>query len=152
MLDHITVGVAGTGFIGPVHVEGLRRLGIRVKGIMGSSPAKSEAARQSMGLETAYASFEAMLDDSEVQAVHLAVPNVLHYEMARQALDAGKHVMCEKPLAMTSSETADLVQLAAKSGLAAGVCYNIRFYPRNLAARSPTEAGTPGEVPSGTGR
>ena len=69
------------------------------------------------------------------QSVHLAVPNRLHHDMARRALEAGKHVMCEKPLAMDATESADLVAVAARSGLQAGVCYNVRFYPLNLEAR-----------------
>lgn len=135
MYDHLKVAVAGTGFIGPVHVEALKRLGVRVKGIMGSTPKKSEAARKRWGLSTAYSSFEEVIKDPELDAVHLAVPNVLHYAMAKAALGAGKHVMCEKPLAMDSKESAELVALAESSGLVAGVTYNIRFYPLNLEAR-----------------
>lgn len=135
MYQSLTTAVAGTGFIGPVHVEALKRLGVRVKGILGSTPSKSEKARQALALEKAYASFEEILADPEVQAVHLAVPNVQHFPMAQAALLAGKHVMCEKPLGMTSAETRELVTLAAQTGLVAGVTYNIRFYPLNLEAR-----------------
>ena len=135
MYNQITVAVAGTGFIGPVHVEALRRLGIRVKGVLDISPEASEKARQALGLEKGYASYAELLADEEIMAVHLAVPNVLHYSMSKQALQAGKNVLCEKPLAMNSTETAELVELAKSSGLVAGVAYNIRFYPLNIAAR-----------------
>ncbi len=133
--------VVGTGFIGPVHVEALRRLGVEVAGICGSSPAKSEAAREALGLPRAYRDFDELLADTKVQVVHLAVPNVLHYDMAKRALEAGKHVMCEKPLAMNSRETAELVELARRARRAAGVCYNIRFYPLNLEAREMARRG-----------
>ncbi|MEM6768623.1 MAG: Gfo/Idh/MocA family oxidoreductase [Bacteroidota bacterium] len=142
----MTAAVAGTGFIGPVHVEALKRIGVRVKGVLGSSPEKSAQAAAGMQLEKAYISFEEILEDPEVQAVHLAVPNILHYEMTRQALLAGKHVMCEKPLAMNARESAELVTLAKESGLAAGVCYNIRFYPINLEARQWVQQGRVGEL------
>lgn len=142
----ITVAVAGTGFIGPVHVEALKRLGIRVKGILGSTPQKSERARQHLNLETAYVDYQAILEDAEVEAVHLAVPNVLHYEMALEALHKGKHVMCEKPLAMTSEESATLCTLAKESGLTAGVCYNIRFYPLNLELQHMIAQGDLGKI------
>lgn len=142
----IGVAVAGTGFIGPVHIEALKRLGVSVRGVMGSSPEKSEKARAQQGLGRAYASLDEILEDASVHAVHLAVPNVLHYAMAKKVLAAGKHVMCEKPLAMTADESADLVKLAAASGLAAGVCYNIRFYPLNLEARARIRNGELGEV------
>ena len=131
----IGVAVAGTGFIGPVHVEALKRIGVTVVGMLGSSPAKSSASAAALGIPKAYASYDELLGDSEVHAVHLAVPNRLHYEMAKRALQSGKHVLCEKPLAMNSDESAELVEIAANSGLQAGVCYNIRFYPLNLEAR-----------------
>ena len=71
-----------------------------------------------------------------MQAVHLCVPNVLHFEYAKRALMAGKHVMCEKPLAMSTDETAELMTIARDSGLAAGVCYNLRYYPVNMQAKA----------------
>lgn len=151
-IHDIGVAVVGTGFIGPVHVEALKRLGVRITGIMGSRPEKSERARQALGLPYAYPNFDAIMADESVDAVHLAVPNVLHYTMAKQALLAGKHVMCEKPLAMSAEESAELVQLAAETGLAAGVCYNIRFYPLNLEARNTIQRGDLGQVYSIVGR
>jgi predicted dehydrogenase len=144
----IGVAVAGTGFIGPVHVEALRRIGVSVVGILGSSPAKSQVAAQALGLPKAYGAYDDLLADREVQAVHLAVPNRLHYDMAARALRAGKHVMCEKPLSMNSQESADLVTVASETGLQAGVCYNVRFYPLNLEARERAHEGTLGRVHS----
>jgi len=145
-MKQIGVAVAGTGFIGPVHVEALKRVGVTVTGILGSSAAKSQAAAEVLGLPVGYASYEALLDDEAVDAVHLAVPNRLHYNMAQRALVRGKHVMCEKPLAMNAHESAQLVTLAAESGLQAGVCYNVRFYPLNLEARGMVRGGALGEV------
>ncbi len=142
----IGAAVVGAGFIGPAHVEALRRLGVKVTGILGCDAEESQRAKESLGLPRAYESYEALLADAEAQAVHLAVPNVLHYEMAKQALQAGKHVMCEKPLAMNSTETAELVELARGSGRVAAVCYNIRFYPLNLQARQLVRLGRLGEV------
>lgn len=138
--------VVGAGFIGPVHVEALKRLGIHVTGTVGADLEESEEARARMNLPKAYNDFEEVLADDEVQSVHLAVPNELHYQMSKQALQAGKHVMCEKPLAMNSRESAELVELAAKSGLQAGVCYNIRFYPLNLEARQRIRSGNAGPI------
>jgi predicted dehydrogenase len=135
MYSSITAGVAGTGFIGPVHVEGLRRLGVRVKGISSATLELAEEARQQLNLEHAYANFDAMLEDDELDVIHLAVPNVLHYPMVKQVLAAGKHVMCEKPLAMTSEQGEELVKLAAATNLKAGVNYNLRFYPMNLEVK-----------------
>ncbi len=122
--------------MGPTHAEALARIGIVVRGILGSSAEKSERARAALGLEKAYSSYDDVLADPAVDAVHLCVPNVLHFDYAKRALAAGKHVMCEKPLAMNTLETQELVTLARASKLAAGVCYNLRYYPLNLQARA----------------
>ena len=142
----IGTAVVGAGFIGPVHVEALRRLGIRICGILGCDEDESKRAREALGLPKAYADLDEVLDDPNVDAVHLAVPNVLHYEFAKRALEAGKHVMCEKPLAMDTAQAEELVALAKGRKQAAGVCYNIRFYPLNLEARDMRERGELGEI------
>src|ERR1700728_4931782 len=105
ILSEKAAAVAGTGFIGPVHVEALRRLGVRVKGILGSSPGKSEIAAKTLGLPKAYFSYEEILSDPEVEVVHITTPNRQHRDMVLGALDAGKNVVCEKPLATSSVET-----------------------------------------------
>ena len=143
---NVNVAVVGAGFIGPVHVEALRRLGARITGILGCDENESRRAKESLGLSKWYRTYGELLADTEVQSVHLAVPNVLHYEMSKRALKAGKHVLCEKPLAMNSRESAELVRLAKSTGLAAGVCYNVRFYPLNLEAREIVRRGDLGAV------
>lgn len=151
-MDRIGVAVAGTGFIGPVHIEALRRLeSVHVTGVLGSRPEKSEQARGQLGLPKAYANLDEVLDDPDVEAVHLAIPNVLHYDYAKRVLEAGRHVMCEKPLAMNAAESAELVEAAERSGLEAGVCYNIRFYPINLHARQLIADGEIGAIHSVVG-
>ncbi len=145
-MHHIHAAVVGAGFIGPAHVEALRRAGIAVDGILGCDQDESERARESLGLAKAYASLDEILADGQIDAVHLAVPNVLHYEFSKRTLQAGKHVMCEKPLAMNSQESGELVELAKSTGLVAGVCYNIRFYPLNLHAREMVARGDLGQV------
>src|ERR1700757_454005 len=132
-LANKTAAVTGTGFIGPVHVEALRRLGIRVKGILGSSPAKSETAAKQLGLAKAYASYEEILFDREIEVIHITTPNRQHRDMVIGALDAGKHVVCEKPLATNSVETSELVERAREHpALVAAVNYTVRFYPLAL--------------------
>lgn len=143
--------VIGTGFIGPVHVEGLRRAGISVLGMLGSSWEKSQAAATRMGLPRAFRDFDEVLADPEVDVVHLTTPNRFHFEQAAAALRVGKHVLCEKPLAMTARESAELVRIAAESGLAAGVTYNIRFYPLCHEAAARIAGGTLGDVLHVTG-
>ena len=139
--------VVGTGFIGPVHVEALRRLGIRVKGVLGSSAEKSRTAAAALGLEKSYADYAELLADREVSVVHLASPNRLHRAQVLGALEAGKHVVCEKPLGMTSRETASLVEAEARHpALVCAVNYNVRFYPLALHARAMVRQGELGDV------
>ncbi len=140
------VAVVGTGFIGPVHVEALRRAGQQVVGIVGSTPSKAEAAAHRLGLPRGYASLDEVLDDPQVESVHIATPNELHFDQAARVLKSGRHVMCEKPLAMTSRETAELVRIAAESGCQAGVAYNIRFYPLCQEAANRVASRSIGDV------
>lgn len=145
-MHRISTAVVGAGFIGPVHVEALRRLGVNITGILGFDERESQRAQAALGLPKAYSDFDEVLADDRVQAVHLAVPNVLHFEMSKKALLAGKHVMCEKPLATSSDESSELVELAKASGLHAAVCYNVRFYPLNLEARDRINRGELGNI------
>lgn len=136
-MSQVRAAVIGSGFIGPVHVEALRRAGVEVVGILDVDISRSREAAARLQLPKGYADLDELLRDEAVQSVHIAVPNRLHYDMAKRALAHGKHVLCEKPLAMNSRESAELVQLAARAGRAAGVNYNIRYYPicREVAAQ-----------------
>jgi predicted dehydrogenase len=140
----IRAGVAGVGFIGVAHVEALRRLGVRVLGVVGSSPERAQAKAEAAGLPPAYESYEALLADPDVDVVHVASPNHLHFRQAAAALKAGKHVVCEKPLALTSTESAGLVRLATEAGVVHAVCFNVRFYALCHQARAMVAAGEVG--------
>jgi predicted dehydrogenase len=145
-IREIKAAVVGTGFIGVVHVEALRRLGVEVTGIVGSTPERAAEKARTAGLPAPYPSFETMLADPAVEIVHLTTPNHLHYEQVRAVLAAGKHVVCEKPLGMDSEETGELLRLAEESGLVHAVNFNIRFYAQNQAARARIQAGEIGDV------
>src|ERR1700682_6776718 len=128
-VTEIGAAVVGAGFIGAVHVEALRRLGVQVHGVIGSTHARAAERAAALGLPPAYESFEAMLADPRGDIVHITSPNHLHYTQAKAVLSSGKHVVCEKPLAMTSTESGELVRLAQASGLVHAVNFNLRFYP-----------------------
>jgi predicted dehydrogenase len=145
-MSQLSAAVVGTGFIGPVHVEGLRRAGVHVAGILGSSPEKSQAAAQRLGIPRGYRDLDELLADQSVDVVHLTTPNRHHFAEVQAVLAAGKHVLCEKPLAMTAAESAKLVELAATSDRVCGVNYNIRFYPLNLEAQDRIGRGDLGDV------
>jgi predicted dehydrogenase len=144
-LSDIGAALIGTGFIGTVHLGALRRLGVRVTGVLGSSAERGAQRGASLGLPS-YASLQDLLADPAVQVVHVTSPNHAHYPQVKQILAAGRHVICEKPLAMTSAQSAELMALAARSGLVAAVCYNIRFYPLMQHARQMVQDGGLGDI------
>ncbi len=142
----IGAAVIGSGFIGTVHIEALRRLGVNVRGVVDATPELSGAAAARMGLPQAYPDLEAALDDSAVDIIHVTSPNQFHYPQVKAILAAGKHVICEKPLAVTSEESRELVRLADASGRVTAVNFNIRFYPLNQHARRMVADGELGDV------
>jgi predicted dehydrogenase len=148
----IGAAVIGTGFIGTVHVEALRRIGVQVRGVLGSSPDRGRARATALGVRHAYDSLDDLLADPAVDVVHVTSPNDLHVSQARDALAAGKHVVCEKPLAMTALESAELVALARSSGLVNATNFNIRYYPLNQHAQEFIGSGGLGDVRFVTGR
>ena len=145
-MTKINVGVVGIGFIGLAHIEALRRLNIAVGGVVGSDSAELAAKAAELRLPQVYRSYQAMLDDSAINVIHLATPNYLHYAQAKQALEAGKHVICEKPLALSSDESAELVELARKKNLVHAVNFSLRYYPVCYQARSLIAEGVLGDI------
>jgi predicted dehydrogenase len=128
--------LVGAGFVGKAHLEALRRLGVEVRGVLGSSSERSEEARTELGLPRAYNSIEEAADDSGATVAHVCTPNYLHFEQCMRLLRAGKHVLCEKPLATDTRESEMLVKVAAESKRAGGVAYNLRYYPLCQEARA----------------
>jgi predicted dehydrogenase len=147
----VGAAVIGTGFIGTVHVEQLRRIGVGVRGVLGSTPERGAARAQALGVARAYRSLDELLDDPTVNVVHVTSPNHLHVPQTRQILAAGRHVVCEKPLAMTATESAELVRLAADSDRVNAVNFNIRFYPLHQHVREVVARGDLGDVRFVTG-
>ncbi len=144
--------VIGGGFIGPVHVEALRRIGVDVVGLLGSSPARAQAMADALAIPRVYADLDDLLGDDRVGAVHVASPNSCHFEQARRVLESGRHLVCEKPLATSSRETSALCSLAqARPAQAAAVNYNIRYYPLCREIRERIISGSLGSVLSVTG-
>ena len=142
----LRAAVVGTGFIGRVHIEAIRRLGAGVVGVLGSSPERARMVADELGLGRVFETYRELLDDPSVDVIHITSPNNAHFEQARDALLAGKHVVCEKPLAMTSEQTRELRDLARESGLVHAVNYNARFYPQIVEARARIASQSLGEL------
>ena len=150
--DAPAAAVIGGGFIGAVHVEALRRIGVEVVGLLGSSPERAEGVAGRLGIPRVYRDLDDLLADERAGVVHVASPNAQHFEQARRVLESGRHVVCEKPLASTSEETSALRDLAgSRPTQAAAVNYNIRYYPLCCEIRERVAAGALGRVLSVTG-
>lgn len=143
----VKVGVIGTGFIGPAHIEAARRTFLAE--VIGLADINEEVARykaEQYAVSRCYGDYRELLRDDDVEVVHICTPNYLHYEMSREALLAGKHVICEKPLAMNRKEAEELVELAEKKNLLHAVHFNIRYYPLAREARQMVKGGQVGTV------
>ncbi len=124
------MGIVGAGFVGPHHIDAVRRLGyVDVVAVAGSSQASAEKKAAALGARKAYGSYEALLDDPDVQVVHNATPNYLHYPVNAAAIAKGKHVISDKPLAMTAAEAKKLLDQATKAGIVHAVTFNYRGNP-----------------------
>ncbi len=142
----LKVGVIGTGFIGPAHIEALRRLGIEVVAVAGPRIDGVAEKAQALHIAKYYDTAEALIADPEIDVIHITSPNHVHHPQAKAALLAGKHVVCEKPLAMNSAEAIELVTIAQEKKLVNAVNFNIRFYPLSHQARQLVQSGAIGDV------
>jgi len=141
------MGIVGAGFVGPHHIDAVRRLGyVDVVAVAGSSQASADKKAEAVGARKAYGGYEALLNDPDIQVVHNATPNYLHYPVNAAAIAKGKHVVSDKPLAMTAAEAKKLLDQATKAGVVHAVTFNYRGNPlvqqaRNMIARG--ELGKP---------
>lgn len=138
-------GIIGTGFIGPVHVEALRRLGLPVTALCDVAD-RAPAAAERLGIPRAFTDYRELVMAPEVDVVHITAPNRFHCAMALAALQAGRHVVCEKPLALNTRETAQIVRVARQTGAVFAVNYNVRFYPAVLELRRRVARGELGRL------
>jgi predicted dehydrogenase len=138
--------IIGTGFMGRVHLEGVRRLGNVEVCVIGASPSQ-DAAKLSAELGVPVElDHRRILEDPSIDAVHICTPNALHFPMSKAALEAGKHVLCEKPLAISSAQARQLVELAHAAGRRNCTNHNLRYYPMAQQMRCLREAGDLGEI------
>ena len=133
--------------MGRVHTEALRRLGnVEVIGVAGRTAEAARKFADSLGIERATGNYQDLIADADVSVVHICAPNDLHYAMADAAMRAGKHVLCEKPLASTVADASSMVALAKQKGLANCTLYNVRAYPQVQNMRRMCEAGEFGDI------
>jgi len=143
----IRTAIVGTGFMGRVHLEAVRRTeSVEASAIVGRSADAVQRMGAAFSVPKITTDYREVLRDPSIDAVDICTPNAQHFSMAKEALAAGKHVMCEKPLTTTVAEAEELVALAAKQGVRNGVCHNLRYYPMVQQMRRLRETGELGEI------
>lgn len=130
------IAIVGTGMIGAVHRRAALLAGADIRGVAASSPQRARDVAQAWGVPRAYRDIEEVVADPRVQVVHVCTPNHLHRPMAQAALEAGKHVVCEKPLATTLEDARALAALATANALVATVPFVYRYHPVIREARA----------------
>jgi predicted dehydrogenase len=146
-MKKIKTALIGTGFMGKVHAENVRRLGnVEIVAVADFADEPARKFGEAIGVERTTGDYHTLLKDPEIDAVHVLTPNALHYPMCKAALNAGKHVLCEKPFTVTSEEARELVELAARTKLANAINHNLRYYPVVQQIRRMIEAGDLGEI------
>ena len=146
-VKRLRTAIIGTGFMGRVHLEALRRVEfVDVAAIAGRELASAKRLGAGFGVETAVDDYRKLLKDATIDAVHICTPNATHYQMAKDALLAGKHVLCEKPLSISVEEAQELVDLSKQRSLRNCVCHNLRYYPMVQQMRRMREDGDLGDV------
>lgn len=155
MTHEIGVGIVGFGFIGKVHTHAHRALPLfydplcltpRLIGVCTSRPESAEKARLQGGFEHAFTDPDALLAREDIQLVHCCTPNAAHRPFLLAALDAGKHIYCDKPLALNVTEAEEIREKARTVGRVCRMTFNNRFLPATLRAKELIESGFLGEV------
>jgi predicted dehydrogenase len=146
-MDRIRTAVIGTGFMGRVHLEALRRVEhVDVVEVAATSLDKARDAGAGYNVLNVTGDWQDVIRDPSIDAVHIATPNASHFPIAKAALEAGKHVLCEKPLAMSVAEAQALTDLAVANKLRGGLNHNLRYYPMVQQMRAMREAGAFGDI------
>lgn len=151
-MGNIKAGIIGAGFISSAHIDALRRLGyVDVVALAEDGDSRAKAKAAAVGVPRAYGDYRNLLADRDVQVVHNCTPNWLHFEVNRAALKAGKHLLSEKPLAVSSQESSILLRLANDAGVASAVNFNHRSYPMVRQARRMVQTGRLGRITLASG-
>lgn len=146
-MKRIKSGLIGGGFIGKIHAEAVRRLGyVDVVAIAEASQELAEQKAQELSIPKAYGDYRKIVNDPDIEVVHVLTPSQFHFPMSKAIIEAGKHVVCEKPLAMNTKETARLVNLAREKGVVNCLCHNLRYYPLVKQAREMVREGELGDI------
>ena len=144
--ERLRVGIAGAGMVARVHLDAARRWGAEISGISAATPERGRQAAVELGVDRAYADSQSLVTSPDVDIVHICTPNSQHYPLAELALRAGKHIICEKPLATSAAQATELARLARDAGVVAAVPFVYRYHPMAAEARARAHSGELGEI------
>jgi predicted dehydrogenase len=146
-VKRIKTAIVGTGFMGKVHAEQVRRLGnVEIAAVVGSRPERAKAFAEANGIAIATDNLQQVLDNKEIEAVHICTPNVDHFPQSLASINAGKAVLCEKPMTTTVDEARQLVAAAKARNAINCVEHNLRYYPVLQQARQMIAHGELGDI------
>ena len=148
MLAKIRWGVLGAANIAVKKVVPGMQKGTRseVTAIASRDLSRAQEAAASLGILKAYGSYEDLLSDPEIDAIYNPLPNHLHVPWSIRAAEAGKHVLCEKPISITAEEALDLIEVRNKTGVKIGEAFMVRTHPQWLRAREIVRSGEIGQL------
>ena len=154
-MEKLGIALVGFGSIGRIHLLAYQDIphyypgvlpAIDLVGVLRSKPGSADVTAKENGFRKAYSSFDEVLKDPEVQVIDLVTPNYLHKDQILQALEAGKHVLCEKPLALNGTEAREILAVSKKSKARVGMIFNYRFIPAIQKAKAIIDEGRIGQV------
>ncbi len=146
-MKKIKTAIVGTGFMGKVHTENVRRIpNVEIAAVVGSRPETAQKFAEAMGIPFATSNLTEVLENKDIDAVHILTPNVDHFPMSLAAINAGKAVLCEKPMTMTVEEARQLVAAAKEKDAVNAVQHNLRYYPNVQQIRQMIQAGDLGDI------
>lgn len=126
----LNVGLIGTGYMGTIHLEELARINnVQVVAVADPNIDLAKKTAQRFNIDRAYSDYKNILSDPDIHVIHNCTPNKPHYVINKEALNLGRHVFSEKPLAMTLEEAEELQELAEKKGAKTAINFCYRYYP-----------------------
>ncbi|MDP4192775.1 MAG: Gfo/Idh/MocA family oxidoreductase [Bacteroidota bacterium] len=146
-MSNLKAAVIGTGFIGPVHIEALRRIPeVELEAVASLDIESARSVAKKFSIPKVYSTWKDIIEDNQIQVVHNCTPNNLHFEINKAIILSGKHIISEKPLTLTSKEASELLRLVKEKRVVNAVNFNYRFYPLAQQARTMVEKGELGNI------
>ncbi len=147
MLRRIKVGIIGGGGIGFTHIDALKRIeSVEITALADLNEDLALSYARKHNIPKAYGNYQELISDPKIEVVHIASPNHAHFPQAKAALEADKHVICEKPLGLNTEETSELARIAERKRMVTAVNFNIRFFPAIQQTKAMVQENELGDI------